>query len=104
MTNLNCGVANCSYNKNELCSLNSIDVGGNKATECEETCCKSFIEKSEGSFSNDASEASLQTEIGCKAENCEYNSNCKCHAEAINVAGDFASSEGETCCETFRCS
>lgn len=103
MTNLNCDVANCAYNKNELCSLNSIDVGGKRAKECESTCCSSFVNQSQGSFSSDAGEASPQTEIACKAENCDYNSDCKCHAESINVAGDYASSEGETCCATFKC-
>ena len=103
MTNLNCGVGQCAHNKSNLCCLESIDVGGMEAVSSEHTCCKSFVEQSQGAFSNDVSNPSPTAEIGCRAENCQYNSDCKCHADSINVAGDYACCESDTCCSTFKC-
>ena len=33
MTNLNCCVESCAFNKSECCCLNNIEVGGHKAEE-----------------------------------------------------------------------
>ena len=44
MPNLSCGVDNCAYNQNDMCSLNSIKVNGSFANHSEATCCGSFVE------------------------------------------------------------
>ena len=76
MTQLNCGVDNCAYNKKNLCFLDNIQIGGEEAIRSTGTCCNSFIEQTEGAFINSTSEPSLESEIGCNAENCTYNDNC----------------------------
>ncbi|MBU5488827.1 DUF1540 domain-containing protein [Clostridium sp. MSJ-8] len=103
MTQLNCGVDNCAYNKKNLCFLDNIQVGGEEAIRSTGTCCNSFIEQTEGAFINSNSEPSLESEIGCNAENCTYNDNCHCHASSIHICGDCASDNRDTCCDTFKC-
>ncbi len=48
MADLKCGVENCTYNKDRLCSKGDIMVGGRHACDCEDTCCESFAERREG--------------------------------------------------------
>lgn len=103
MTNLNCSAYSCTYNKDRLCILNNIEVDGEYAAQRDSTCCNSFQEKTEGSFTNDYEEASISAEIGCKAENCIYNENCMCNADEIEIAGDHADVPKETMCATFEC-
>ena len=44
MTTLGCNVNACSHNKDNCCCLSSIEVHGNSACKCDETCCGSFYE------------------------------------------------------------
>ena len=48
MAELKCGVQNCTYNENCLCSKGDIMVGGKHACDCDDTCCESFIQEREG--------------------------------------------------------
>lgn len=101
MTELRCTVQTCVHNKNEYCALNSITVGGSTAKKADDTCCDSFQERKGDTFSNSVGQASLNTRVDCKATDCKYNTQQKCHADKINVEGRCACSTGETECATF---
>lgn len=103
MPNLNCGVGNCAYNQNDMCSLNLIKVNGTFANHSGATCCGSFVEK--GGFTNAATSmgpAESQTMVSCEAEKCCYNKDCKCNAESVAISGDYATHQDNTDCSTFK--
>ena len=104
MTQLKCSVRSCMYNENEgnLCSKGDIMIGGNSATASNETRCESFKER-RGSASNSVGSPSEKIEVGCKAENCVFNEECKCSAQSIGIAGSNACSCAETECASFEC-
>ena len=52
MPELSCTVQTCVHNYQYLCELDKIQVGGNSAKDAQETCCDSFEERREGSYSN----------------------------------------------------
>lgn len=101
MTELRCTVQTCMYNKDYYCALKSITVGGSSAKKPEETSCDSFRERKEGSYSNALGEATATSQIDCKAIDCMYNNDCRCHAGKINVEGNHACTAKETECATF---
>lgn len=113
MPELKCTVQTCRHNKNFYCDLDSIQVGGNSAKNPEETCCDSFEERSaqtnsysnsyNGAYGDITGEASPTSNIDCKATQCTYNEQCKCHAGKISVEGSQACQCGETECATFHC-
>ena len=45
MPELKCTVQTCVHNKQFLCDLDSIQVGGSSAKHAGETCCDSFQER-----------------------------------------------------------
>ena len=49
MPQLKCTVQTCVHNKQFLCDLDEITVGGESAKNPKETCCDSFQERKEGS-------------------------------------------------------
>jgi len=102
MTNLDCTVSTCLYNKDDSCSRDNIHIEGTTAKVTEETCCKSFVERKEN-MSNSAADAAKPTNILCDAKNCIYNEECRCDAEHIGVAGRNACDCKETECASFRC-
>ena len=101
MPELRCTVQTCTHNNNFYCDLDGIVVGGNSAKRAEETCCDSFEERKGDSYSNVTGEASATSTIDCKATDCTYNDNCKCHAGKISVEGSNACRCGQTECATF---
>lgn len=103
MPELRCTVQTCLHNKNFYCDLDGIVVGGNSATRSEETCCDSFEERKGDSYSNVTKDASATSNIDCKATDCMYNEECKCHAGKISVEGSDACHCEETECATFKC-
>lgn len=103
MPELKCTVQTCRHNKNFLCDLDKIEVGGNRATRPGETCCDSFQERREDTYSNVTGEASPITNIDCKAKECRYNCDCECHAGKISVEGSNACQCEATECATFQC-
>lgn len=104
MPELKCTVQTCTHNQNYYCALDKIQVGGNSAQRAEETCCDSFQERKEGSYSNAAKEASALSAIDCQATDCQYNKQCSCHAGKISVEGGDACQCEQTECATFQCS
>lgn len=103
MTELKCGVENCTYNKECLCSKGDIMVGGKDAKKEEETCCESFAMKREGQdvYSSSLSHGSRMISIDCQAVKCIYNNNYKCIAEHVDITGRGAGDSRETSCATF---
>ena len=102
MTRLRCSARNCMYNDDQLCSRSDIEIGGQDASRPNETRCESFKERS-GSMTNSVGQASEDTDVKCHATNCDFNENCKCHAEEIGIAGSNACTCGETECASFDC-
>lgn len=103
MPELKCTVQTCTHNNNFYCALDKIEVGGNSAKHAEETCCDSFQERKGNGYSNVAKDASAVSNIDCKATDCTYNEQCKCHAGKISVEGSDACQCKETECATFKC-
>lgn len=64
-----------------------------------ETCCDSFEERREGSYSNKTDSmksVSDCSDVDCQAKDCRYNEECKCHAGKISVeGGDAATAVGQ---------
>ncbi len=103
MPELKCTVQTCVHNNQFLCALDQIQVGGNSAKTAQETCCDSFQERREGSYSNAMEVASDRACVDCKATKCMYNDNCQCHAGKISVEGGDARESSGTECATFKC-
>lgn len=108
MPELKCTVQTCVHNKQFLCDLDAIEVGGSSAKNAEETCCDSFQERKGNGYSNSYSDVSGNTvsdrsEIDCKATDCMYNEKCQCHAGKISVEGSNACDCDGTECATFTC-
>lgn len=103
MPELKCTVQTCRHNRNFLCDLDRIEVGGRNARTERETCCDSFEERKGDTYSNVTREASPITNIDCKAEECKYNCDCECHAGKISVEGGNACRCESTECATFDC-
>lgn len=107
MPELRCAVQTCAHNKNSLCSLDTIEVGGSNATQSKDTCCDSFREKRTDGYTNCADGgcgcgcASERSQINCKAHDCQYNHGCSCHAGKVNVQGTNAHKSQATQCGTF---
>lgn len=103
MAYLKCSVRNCSYNKEELCTLTAIEIGHFESTNAVETCCESFAE-GEYIASNVAKEEQEQVDITCHAVECVYNNNRVCHAIDVEVGGVSTVCDYEdTQCNTFIC-
>ena len=106
MPELKCTVQTCAHNHQYLCDLDKIQVGGDSAKNARETSCDSFEERKEGSYSNvmDSVKAvSDCSDVDCKAKECMYNDDCKCHAGKISVEGSDACHCSGTECATFQC-
>ena len=52
MPELKCTVQTCVHNKQFLCDLDAIQVGGSDAKHPRETCCDSFQERKDGVYQN----------------------------------------------------
>lgn len=102
MPELKCTVQTCVHNKQFLCDLDKIQVGGEKAKTACDTCCDSFQERKGEGYSNVTGNASELTNILCEAKDCMYNKDCKCHAGKISVEGSCASKAKNTECATFQ--
>lgn len=76
-------------------------VGGKHACDCDNTCCESFVERRENSYTSALEHPSRTISIDCEAVQCKYNSNYKCVAREVEIKGSGASDCGETACGTF---
>lgn len=101
---LSCSVDNCVHNQNCMCELEEIAVKGRKAEKQESTCCSTFCDCS-GSLSNETVDPPISenSHIRCSANNCDYNKNCECHADSVDVNGKGANYASSTECGTFAC-
>ena len=104
MAYLVCEVKACAHNGDGLCSLSDIQVDGDSAWVCDQTCCLSFSPKSAGQNAR-CSGCRPQTAIDCEARRCVYNETGVCQAERVRVSGckDHVCSRQETECSTFIC-
>ena len=102
MAELKCGVDNCSYNQDKYCCKGDIMVGGTHADRSADTCCESFAQKREGSYTSSLEHPCRTISIDCEAVKCVYNSNYKCHAEHVDIKGGGACNCTETECGTFK--
>ncbi len=103
MTDLKCGVENCIYNSEHLCSKGDICVGGKNACHSDDTCCESFAQQRDGmsAFTSSISHPSREINIDCEAVKCMYNEDYKCTADHVDIKGCGACGCRETACETF---
>lgn len=85
------------------CCKGEIEVGGERAQICEDTCCESFYDREGGSMrdSCDCGHPECSIGIRCAAVNCEYNQECICRAEHVDISGAGACCSEETECVTF---
>ena len=102
MSQLDCTVDSCLYNKTQCCCKGDIMVGGTHADTEEETCCESFCERRGDSYTSAIEHPSKTISIDCEAMNCTYNSNYKCVADHVDIIGSGANTSGETVCATFE--
>lgn len=102
MAELKCGVNTCTYNKEAYCCKGDIMVGGRHADRKDETCCESFYERKNDSYTSSIDHACKTISIDCEAAKCVYNSNYKCKADHVDIKGTNAGTHGETNCATFR--
>ena len=103
MTTLGCNVNACSHNKDNCCCLSSIEVHGNSACKCDETCCGSFYEADSETAKNASESPKINLSISCEASNCVYNEDKKCSADHIDSSGICAQDASETVCASFKC-
>lgn len=103
MPELKCTVQTCVHNNQFMCDLDKIQVGGGSAKISEDTCCDSFQERKEGSYSNSMNTPSDCSSVDCKATQCMYNEKCECRAGKISVEGGDAHECSGTVCSTFKC-
>lgn len=101
MPALACSAQTCLYNQEEYCSKGDIKVGGEDAKTVTDTCCTSFVERSEDSANNSVGTPSERIDVDCEVCSCVYNDSCKCDAVQIGIAGHAASHQDETACGTF---
>lgn len=102
MPELKCNVHTCVHNKNYLCDLEAIEVAGSNAQTSKETSCASFVEKKGDNYSNSMREGTPMSAVTCHARECQYNTECICHAGKISVGGNSACHSEETECASFE--
>lgn len=103
MTQLDCNVTSCLYNKDHLCSKGDITIGGSNATRSSHTCCESFRQKGTNTL-NSTGHAGTTVDIECEAIRCIHNDDCKCAASHIGIGGGGSACRTvETECADFIC-
>ena len=104
MTNLQCSVMSCANNAQGCCCLPGIQVSGDHACDCGDTCCSSFQTKSSAMQNAVQYNQPNQTlEISCSAGTCQYNDHGGCTAHQVQVDGHDACQCYQTQCSTFQC-
>lgn len=100
MSQLTCSVNSCGNNCSGLCSLTSINVGGQNATSSSETVCASYRSGGSATDSAASQSASPATNVSCKACNCKHNDQCNCTAGTVTI--DNCSCGSGAGCRTFQ--
>lgn len=98
-----CSAMTCIYNKGECCSKGDIMVGGKNAETSSETCCESFVPRSENGATSSLGAPCDRIQVDCKACQCQYNEHEKCCASKIDINGASAKDSDQTACGTFNC-
>ena len=73
MSSINCNVNNCGHNDGGMCYASKISINGKKSRTSTHTCCNTFVEESNGSFTNSADNSSNNTFIGCNVNIINFN-------------------------------
>ncbi len=102
MTTLDCNVTGCIHNAENCCCKNAIIVEGHSAKVKQDTCCGSYDEKKGSMFHNIFKTPENRLEVECEAVNCVYNSDRRCVAEHIGIAGGDAKAAVQTECASFK--
>lgn len=103
MPALRCSATRCLYNKDQLCSKDGIQVGGENAKTVNETCCTSFQERKGAMNAMESGCGKDNVQVGCMACECTFNQNKNCQAGSVNIGGADACQCEQTCCGTFQC-
>ena len=105
MNKINCDVTNCSHNKSGVCFSNKVDIGGEGANKCCDTCCGSFLDKKlYSTLTNNKNTGGPCDVVVCKVGNCTHNKNTLCNLSSINVTGNGNETNiySETYCHSFE--
>ncbi|MBA4701359.1 MAG: DUF1540 domain-containing protein [Ruminococcus sp.] len=91
MPELKCTVQTCVHNKQFLCELDKIQVGGSDAKTARETCCDSFSERTTNGYSNSYSGSTMNSSSNSysgSAMNSSANSYSNSHGDITGRASD----------------
>ncbi|MHC1748634.1 MAG: DUF1540 domain-containing protein [Cellulosilyticaceae bacterium] len=100
---LNCSIHNCSYNRDNNCCIEAINVGQSGSTNAGHTCCNNFV-STEYTNSNEVHHPSITVSIECEAAGCIHNNTGTCLASKVAIGGDAtACCIEDTDCRTFVC-
>ena len=105
MSSINCNVNNCGHNDGVMCYASKISINGKKSRTSTHNCCNTFVEESNGSFTNIADNSSNNTFIGCNVKTCVNNAGTVCVLSNIGVttSAPRTNAASETYCSSFKC-
>lgn len=100
MTNLKCSVNSCAHYESGCCCKPEIKIDGMGASNCAQTCCNSYQERTAQSTNSVGySSPNPSLEVNCSATSCVHNCNQKCDADCVCV--NCCTNQG-TECSSFR--
>lgn len=102
MAKLECSAESCAHNNDEYCCRGEIEVKGAEAVSMCDTCCGSYLKRNAEGARNATVYPNETININCEAVRCIYNSDYKCTAKSVGIAGYGAQDKEETECATFR--
>ena len=85
MSSINCNVNNCGHNDGGMCYASKISINGKKSRTSTHTCCNTFVEESNGSFTNSAGTVCVLSNIG------------------VTTSAPRTNAASETYCSSFKC-
>lgn len=106
MTLVGCNVNNCNHNTNGACYANKVAINGKKARTRNNTCCSSFISRSNfNNFSNNTLDNSQCNSLSCNVKTCVNNVGNMCALKDVSITSnsDISNLSSETYCGNFRC-
>lgn len=106
MHKIKCSVESCSYNQDNCCCANIVNVGGKGSTDNCDTCCGTFLNSL--GYSNLAQYTENRGGVDailCRVSTCAYHSDEHCTLQEIEVGnekGMDAEIYTQTDCLSFR--